>query len=859
MFFQSAFCRQGLWAMLSTFTSIVASKSDSSYDSQNRFVPVGIALGDSTSWNATKLGPFQLTPSTPVATLDYGSEVAGYPFFIVSSVTGTVQIEVKYSEEFSGLLANLSDGPLPFNIGLSNSYRVETFQVTKPGSFEAFLLQGGQRWQSIRLLTQGTIHFSSVGFLPSVSILDIDHIPGQFKCDDDVLNKIWRLGVKASTMSCLEQSSQKAMWQVNSTGTFMHGMRSGISAKGAFFKDYTLEFDARIERGGIGWVVAHPLASPSRGIQLNLVGSLPPATSFVNTNTSLTPANSVVLGYGYSLVNVTTLTSYILDTFQIPFSIEENTWYKIRTVLTGGQYLAVSISGTRVFNVSLGSYHTGSTAVPTRGSFGFGGWQDQSGTIRNVTVFDTTNGTIIYNNPMKDSRSVIAEYGVHSNYAPICLDGPKRDRLAWLGDFYHTVNVIGASTARHDLIKGTLSFFLSWQTPTGLLPYAIPISYSPSVAYSAFANGAGGQLFGYEIWGVLLADYQILGLLSFTNYIALSNDLDYARTTWPQWQLQIEWILSQINSSTGLLTLGNAFLGPAIGGSAVNCAFVQALNISAQVATAINDTQSASQYFTAAAALATAINTNLWNQALGIYALALDSPSDYSVSACAFCITSGTASVSQATAFLSAMQNLRLGPGYKDSTKANSSDVTTNISPNTNGFLLAALLSHSTSMKRNSTGISSVARASKDLLFSLWGAMLADEKTSTGASWEYVSVTGAPGLGLFTSLSHPWGGAPTYLLTEWVAGIRPVAGLDGFGYRNWVVDPSVGIAMGLKSAAGSILSGFGGLIEVNWQVFDGKVLDIEIMAPATTSGTFELGTKKKLLSGKTKYHLKVTI
>jgi hypothetical protein len=216
---------------------------------------MGTALGDSTSWNTTKMGSFQLTPSTSVATLDYGSEVAGYPFSAVSSVTGSVQIEIKYSEEFSGLLANLSDGPLPFNIGLSNSYRVETFQVTEPGYFEAFFLQGGQRWQSIRLLTQGTIRFSSVGFVPSVSIVDIDHIPGQFKCDDDMLNKIWRLGVKASTMSCIEQNSQKAMWQVNSTGTFMHGMRSGLSAKGASLKDYTLEFDASIQRGGIGWVV----------------------------------------------------------------------------------------------------------------------------------------------------------------------------------------------------------------------------------------------------------------------------------------------------------------------------------------------------------------------------------------------------------------------------------------------------------------------------------------------------------------------------------------------------------------------------------------------------------------------------
>ncbi|KAH6671125.1 glycoside hydrolase family 78 protein [Halenospora varia] len=864
MYSQSSFCFYVILATVFTFTSVVAYKGDSSENkdnSQKSFTPKGIALGKAPSSNTAQAGSFQLqlTPSTPVATLDYGSEVAGYPFFNVASATGSVQIEIKYSEEFSGLFSNFSDGPVPFNIGLSNSYRVETFQVTKSGYFDAFILQGGQRWQSIRLLTQGTIQFSSIGFIPSVSNVDIDQVPGQFSCDDDKLNRIWRLGAKAASMSCFDQGSQKTIWQVNSTGTSLHGMRSGLSARGAFLKDYTLEFDAYIERGGIGWVVAHPLASPAKGIQLNLIGSLPPATRFVNTNTSLTPPNSIVLGYGYSIVNVTTLTSYHLDTFETPFSIQENTWYKIRTVLTGSQYLAVSVSGTEVFNVSLASYYTGGGTIPTRGSFGFGGWQDQSGTIKNVTVFDTSNGTTIYSNSMTDSVSIIAEYGVHSNYAPICLDGPKRDRLAWLGDFYHTVRVIGASTTRYDFIRGTLSFFLGWQTPSGLLPYAIPISYSPSDAYSAFANGAGGQLFGYEVWGLILADYQILGLLSFTNYIAISNDLDYARTTWPKWQLQIGWILRQVNSTTGLIDLGNTFLGPAMGGSAVNCALVQALNMSAQVATAINDTQSASQYHTAAMTLASTINKNLWNPTLGVYALALDSPTDYSVSACAFCITSGTASGDQAAAFLSAMQNLRLGPGYKDSTKVNSTDITVNISPNTNGFLLAALLAQSSSAQRNSTSTSFVAGVSKELLYSLWGAMLADEKTSTGASWEYVSVSSTPGLGLYTSLSHPWGGAPTYLLTEWVAGLRPAAGLAGFGYRNWVVDPSVGIAMGLKRASGSIVSGFGGSVDVKWKINDRNVLDVEIKAPAQTSGIFELGAKRQVLIGKTTYRLRIVI
>jgi hypothetical protein len=58
-------------------------------------------------------------------TLDYGHEVAGYPLFYVSSASAEVEVEVKYSEQFNGILAPLSDGPYPFAISLSNTYRVE--------------------------------------------------------------------------------------------------------------------------------------------------------------------------------------------------------------------------------------------------------------------------------------------------------------------------------------------------------------------------------------------------------------------------------------------------------------------------------------------------------------------------------------------------------------------------------------------------------------------------------------------------------------------------------------------------------------------------------------------------------------
>jgi hypothetical protein len=124
--------------------------------------------------------------------------------------------------------------------------------------------------------------------------------------------------------------------------------------------------------------------------------------------------------------------------------------------------------------------------------------------------------------------------------------------------------------------------------------------------------------------------------------------------------------------------------------------------------------------------------------------------------------------------------------------------------------------------------------------------MLASNLTSSGASWECVNKALEPGLGLFTSLSHPWGGAPTYLLTEWAAGLRQAAGVPGFGYRNWVVDPSVGISMDLKNARARVVTAFDGNLELYWQLDEGN-LNVVVHAPSGTKGTFMgLGSIEKL-------------
>ncbi|EEY61461.1 glycoside hydrolase, putative [Phytophthora infestans T30-4] len=98
--------------------------------------------------------------------------------------------------------------------------------------------------------------------------------------------------------------------------------------------------------------------------------------------------------------------------------------------------------------------------------------------------------------------------------------------------------------------------------------------------------------------------------------------------------------------------------------------------------------------------------------------------------------------------------------------------------------------------------------------------MISNEYYRSGASWEYVSQSLEPGLKEFTSLSHPWGGAPTYVLTNYVAGIRPLV----FGFRHWIVNPMV-TGLNITSANATVSTPYGALTAGAEGVFEVALLN----------------------------------
>ncbi|KAL2865074.1 Six-hairpin glycosidase-like protein [Aspergillus lucknowensis] len=765
-----------------------------------------------------------LSPSSPVVTLDYETEVGGYPFLHATSLSGPVQVEAKYSEARDGLDAPYGDGPWVFSNGLSNSFRVETFNITQPGSVESFFQQGGQRWQSLRLLNgDRSVRMCSVGIRSLNDRTPVKELPGYFESSNPLYNEIWSLGPRTVQQACIAKGAAPTTWEVTPLGVLLRGQQSAQSALGTEYANYTLAFDTKIVRGGTGWRVATSING--YGLSLSLSSNYPAQSTLLNTNRSLLPPNTLAVGYGWNLVNQTSLTSGRVSYFPLSLDVKENEWMRIATSIEETGY-RIFINDQPSITIPLSELQIipeqrfGTDNVYT-GTWGFGPYQDQIAYVKNVEV-RARNGTILYHNAMT-SESILGEYGIMDNQESVCLDGAKRDRLVWSGDFVHTHRIVSASTGRVDFIKGTLRYILDRQESSG--PMAGLFTMSPAMGQPTEYTSI------YKAYGLL--DYQMHILNSFARYYLESADERFLQQYWPKVKTGVEAILPLVDSSTGLASLsipGVFFLGDE-NGTAASALFAYTMDRMAKLAEIMEESDAAAHWSDVARGLSLAINKQLWNSELGTYSSSLASPNATSFIGTAWAILSNTPNTSQAASSIRALSSLRLGIGYKLTSDVSDSDPSTNISPNLSGFLLEALFAYS----RDNPYNNSHSEAVDVLLNGLWAAMVTQDEYYSGTSWEYVYPDGRPGLDLFTSHAHPWGGAPTYVFTEYILGIQPTAP----GFTKWSFRPTLAHT-GLNWAKGRVPTPHG-TIEASWKVErNGRVVSTTACSPKGTWGTLSL-------------------
>ncbi|GAB1734037.1 hypothetical protein NU195Hw_g7635t1 [Hortaea werneckii] len=785
----------------------------------------GPELYESSSYTGS---PITLCSATPYVTLDFESNVAGFPFVVVTDITKPAEVEVKYAEQFVALSHPESDGPWTFSNGLSNSFRVERFSLTKPGLVESFFVQGAQRWMTIELLSNSSVTLDKVGFEATSAHSPASELPAQLNTSNPTYDSIWGLGARAAEVSCVDAGNAPSTWQVEPEGTLIRGQAPAQSVKGLTFDNYTMEFSTRIVQGGIGWTVASGRVPYGAKFYLTTSEESSDLPSYINR--TLQPVDTLVFNYGWGIVNQTTLETGPNRHFQTDISLSDDVWYTVSTTISSTGYnisvddrfLAfVPITEQTVEAATGQRFGSGS---PYAGTWGFGPWEDQAAWVKDVRVI-AENDTTVYSNPMTMPSQVLGEYGVAPLEASVCLDGGKRDRLIWIGDFYHTARIIAASTLRYDYILGSVEHVFQWQKPNAPFKGFVPISL-PMGADLRYLDWYTDQYAG-------LIDYQDLFMASVGNYFVSSADIEGLRPIWPKLKNLVQARLAYIDPSNGLVAGirgepdPSYFLGQA-NGSANTALLAYTLKTLVPLATAMQEESTADLYSAVAANLSEATNRHLWNAELGIYSLSLDAPSNYSLASIAWTIISGTANSTQAASSIAKMEDLRLGVGYKStSSEADGDEV--ELSANILGFVLDALF-----YAHHNLGVDSLGVA-KGLLDDYWSSMVNQDEYRSGASWEYLYPDGSPGIDLFTSLSHPWGGAPTYVLPESVVGIRAVEP----GYKQWALMPAVA-EMGLEHASGTTVTPFGN-IEVDWTVSeDGRLHCATIFSPKGTQGYYKV-------------------
>jgi hypothetical protein len=779
--------------------------------------PEQYSIGSQTSNHNSSNTCFTLSETHPVVILDYGNEVGGYPLFHAQSMSGPVQIEAKYTEARNGLESPSGDGPWTFSNGLANTFRVETFNVTVPGKVESYFIQGGLRWHQLRLLTKhDDVRICGVGIRSLNDRTSVNQLPGYFESSNPMYNEIWALGPRSVQQACVEQNAAPSTWEITSDGALLRGQQSAQSVFGPSYANYTMSFSTKVVRGGTGWRIASGVLG--FGPSFVLTSDYPDST-FLNTNRTVVPANKLAVAYGYNLVNQTSLVGGPVSYYSLPFKIEEGKWLRVSTKIqpTGYDVFINNISAAHVpFSALQPTYNfVAGSADRYTGTWGFGPYQDQVALVKDVEV-QAKNGTVLYQNPMTNV-SILEEYGVMPNTHSVCSDGAKRDRLVWSGDFSHTLRVIAASTHRDDFINGTLAFLMDRQLLSGEFTgyFSMSPGLGQSSKYTSIYNSAGIQ------------DYQMLFLNAFARYYLDSGNKAFLQKYWLQVKAGVEAILSLVDSSSGLAS-GSFFLGDS-NGTAASSLLVYTLNHMATIAEYAGEANTSASWKSVATGVSKAINKRLWSGKLGTYSDSISSRNQTSIASTAWAILANVANYTQAESAIAALSPLRNGIGYKTTSDAQSS---AELSPFISGFLLEAVFQHSRASFNRS---SSTTEVISTLLAHFWPAMITNEEYSTGTAWEYIFPDGRPGLGLYTSHAHPWGAAPTFVLTEYVLGIQSTAP----GFSEWVFQPAV-LTSGVSWAKGRVPTPHGS-VQASWKLISQtNEIHMEVCSPQDTSGTIRL-------------------
>lgn len=668
-----------------------------------------------------------------------------------------------------------------------DSYRVNRYNITGPGTISNRLIQGAFRYQKLNLSSPGVLTLRNIGVSPTLHTTPLTDLPGSFESSNETLNKIWSAGARTIQLTEIPKDNIPNFLEVTADGAWAESAVPQVlgSAVAAQLLQYNLAFEVKPVVGGFGFTVLSD--TQNSGIYI-----------------SCDVANRKITAYAGS-----TQENEVLQSFDLPsnLKIALDSWHTVLVTVAMTE-IKVTLDGSEILSMSQNARFYG--------SFGFGASFGHLAVFRNFSA-SNPDGTEIYSHPLTD-ESFLADFFMGTNPAAASVDGSRRDRIAYTGDLDIAGGSALASTHGLEYIMGTLELFASYQATPGFFIPTAKIQQEP-LAQELDVNITG--LIGYS--------FNILTAVAST-YMHTGN-ATFAQVWAPRVQAMLDWADSQ-TLENGLFNLTDASFGgdwnyydPTQSGVVTKFNVVYAYALQECLTILADGGIDNTVYQERLATLRTAIDCHLWSDELGAYILSEALPNGFGQDSNAIAILAGVnlAGNHSSDAILSKLSADLMRPAgpMAFSTDVIESGFKPYISPFASAYHLRAALASNSS------------DAAAELLPKLWGPMADSSNANyTGTFWETLDEEGRPGLGITTSLCHGWAAGPTAELTKYVLGATPTKP----GWAEFQVAP---LTLGTRSARGKVPL-VDGEIKIDWAFDRDGLLTMTVDAPAGTTGTVKL-------------------
>jgi hypothetical protein len=738
--------------------------------------PQAVLVEDGVSVVFTRTGD-----ASPLLAIDFGLPVSG-KIEIVFGSTVSGPLSIAFSQRFEFL-----------DIGSdTNAYDLGDLTVTgRPGAAWRTEYRRSFRYVLLYLPGLDTVDVDAIRVCYTPYLGTADTYQGHFLCDNDLFNRIW-YGCIYTVELCTTSGvvGKDGPWLIEEGMLSIYyegGSEFGFTVDGSQWGDYTLDFDFRIMPLGrvCGWAF--------RGLDAD--------------NTYMW---QIVAAEGGSTAN--TLRKHVrrngawesISSVDLPFPVAEGELHHVRSELDSST-IRTWLDGELI--------DTTVDETFSQGRIGFRASGDgEHFHVDNVVVADDSSG-VLFSDSFDVPHAVPDPSLWERGKLLTILDGAKRDRAWYLGDFYPAQRSLYVAHFSPEIVAGTLRDAAEHQ-----YDQALEDQYGGILRGKIPASRLLDYMTEDEWHSRWLDDYALWWVLTLHHHWMRTGDLAFVEEMYPALVgLLDDWCARKMRSD-GLINLDQGdwywSMTRSGGTTSFNALYVQALRCGSEMAGALGYGARADNWSARADVVVGAMNTWLYDYGQGLYYDGTNDHGHYPLDANMLAILYGIADDAKVASILDQIQSRMwsaLGTrcawpvydtwGHRDQVWAWYVQ-----------YEAEARFRHCDDLR----GFEAIRRP--------WQHMVEHDPGRT--VWELIDASGGLGMG-FWNTDHAFSSGAAWLMSEYVAGIRPTSP----GFATFDVIPHPG---GLNRVQCAMPTPQGG-ISVEYSLDRGTgTFDLDIDVPVGT-------------------------